>query len=163
VGFLSSPDSYPERPRQVETRETHMSWIFLTGAQAWKLKKPSCFDHLDLRSTEARRRNCDEEVRLNRRLAPDVYRGVVPLTIGSGNVLRLDKPGIIEDWLVCMRRLPTGRMLDDAIAHRTWFAEDARKVGKLLAKFYSNAPPLPLSSEDYVGRLGDELQSSREE
>lgn len=163
VAFLSRPENYPEGTRRVETKETHMSWIFLTDTLAWKLKKPSRFNHLDLRSTEARRQNCDEEVRLNRRLAPDVYRGVVPVTVRSGNILQLDKPGTIDDWLVCMRRLPADRMLDHAIANRTWSNEDARRVGMLLGRFYSDAVPLPITTEEYVNRLKDELRWSREE
>jgi uncharacterized protein len=93
VAFLSRPESYPERTRHVETKETHMSFVFLTDNQAWKLKKPSRFDHLDVSHPEARHRNCAEEVRLNRRLAPNVYRGIVALTVGSGKILQLDKPG----------------------------------------------------------------------
>jgi uncharacterized protein len=187
VAFLKRPESYPERTRHVETKEKHMSWIFLTDTQAWKLKKPSKFDHLDLRSAEARRRNCDEEVRLNRRLAPDVYHGVVPLTVRTGaerepghsasaiarslmegakprvKRLQLDQPGIIDDWLVCMRRLPADRMLDVAIQKKTWLREDARRVGILLAGFYSDAAPLPMPTEVYVEQLKDELRSSRDE
>ena len=151
-----------------------MSWIFLTDTQAWKLKKPSKFDHLDLRSTEARRRNCHEEVRLNRRLAPDVYRGVVPLTVSDGAKrepvrakpqarLQLDEAGIIDDWLICMRRLPADRMLDQAIEKKTWSDEDARKVGTVLARFYSTAAPFPITTEVYVERFMDELRSSHDE
>src|SRR5688572_7348501 len=100
VAFLSLPESYPEYTRHVETKQTHMSWIFLTDSRAWKLKKPWRFDHLDLSRPEARRRNCEEEVRLNQRLAPNVYRGVVPLTVQAGKVLQLGRPGFINDWLV---------------------------------------------------------------
>lgn len=163
IAFLSRPESYPEHTQRVETKQTHMSWVFLTDTHAWKLKKPSRFNHLDLSSPEARRRNCQEEVRLNQRLAPNVYRGVVPLTVGKGNALQLDKPGIIDDWLVCMRRLPSDRMLDQAIVNGTWTKEDLRKVGALLADFYSSAPPIPLTSEYYLDQLRSELESSRDE
>src|SRR5687767_13151729 len=70
VAFLSRPDSYPVATRGVDVKETHMSWVFLTDTQAWKLKKPVRYDYLDFSTPEARLRNCEEEVRLNRRLAP---------------------------------------------------------------------------------------------
>jgi aminoglycoside phosphotransferase family enzyme len=163
VAFLSRPESYPELTRHVETKETHMSWIFLTDNEAWKLKKPSKFDHLDLRSAEARRRNCDREILLNRRLAPGVYRGIVPLTVSSRGTLQLDQPGVIDDWLIRMRRLPADRMLDQAIENSGWSKEDLRKVGAVLARFYSTEARLPISTEAYVKQLTRELCSSREE
>jgi aminoglycoside phosphotransferase family enzyme len=163
VAFLSRWDSYPEGARHVEIKETHMSWVFLTDGHAWKLKKPSRFDHLDLRNVEARRRNCDEEVRLNRRLALDVYRGVVPLTVGAGGRLQLDQPGVVDDWLVCMRRLPEDRMLDQAIERRALSNEDLRRIGNLLARFYSNAEHVSVATDVFAKLLADELRSSREE
>jgi len=161
VAFLSRPESYPESTKHVETKETHMSWIFLTDTQAWKLKKPSWFDHLDLRRPEARRRHCDEELRLNRRLASNVYRRVVPLIVRPGRKLQLDGAGIVDDWLVCMRRLPADRMLDQAIARQNWSDEDLRRVGLLLAHFYSGSAPFPMRTETYLKQLTAELESSR--
>jgi uncharacterized protein len=76
VRFLGSPAAYEPQPPRVTVRETHMSWVFLTEARVYKLKKPLHEPHLDFRSLAARERNCREEVRLNRRLAPDVYLGV---------------------------------------------------------------------------------------
>src|SRR5689334_14387610 len=68
VCFLRRPDAYAEAPARVETRETHMSWVFLTDAFAWKLKKPVVHPFLDYRSLAQRRHFCEEELRLNRRL-----------------------------------------------------------------------------------------------
>jgi len=105
VAFLSRPEAYPDRSARVETKQTHMSWVFLTENQAWKLKKPVCTEYLDFSTPEARRRDCHMEVRLNRRLASDVYNGVVPLTLRNGRDLQLGGPGTRIDWLVSMRRL----------------------------------------------------------
>ena len=55
VAFLNQPDSFPDRPKQIESVETHMSWVFLTEHHAYKLKKPVCFDFLDYRTLAARR------------------------------------------------------------------------------------------------------------
>jgi hypothetical protein len=79
IAFLRWPASYPEAPPAVEAIETHMSWAFLTRERVYKLKKPVRYDYLDFSTVKLRRRNCRREVRLNRRLAPGVYLGVVAL------------------------------------------------------------------------------------
>ena len=61
-------------------RETHMSWVFLAGDRVYKLKKPVHFPYLDFSTLERREAACRAELRLNRRLAPDIYLNVVPLT-----------------------------------------------------------------------------------
>ena len=68
VAFLRRPEAYAEKPRSVEVVETHMSWVFLTERHAYKLKKPVRYDSLDFSTPELRRRDCEAEVRLNRRL-----------------------------------------------------------------------------------------------
>ena len=72
LDFLGRPAAYPEAPSRVEAVETHMSWVFLTDTHAYKLKKPVRYDYLDFSTVEARRLDCEAEVRLNRRLAADV-------------------------------------------------------------------------------------------
>ena len=64
---------YPRPPDRVDVRETHISWVFLAGDRAYKLKKPLVLPFLDYGTPERRREMCREEVRLNRRLAPDLY------------------------------------------------------------------------------------------
>ena len=80
VSWLSMPATYSPPPARVEVIETHISWVFLAGDLVFKLKKPVKFDFLDFGTVEARERACHDEVRLNRRLAPDIYLGVVPIT-----------------------------------------------------------------------------------
>lgn len=116
VAALMRPDTYPRPPSRIETRETHMSWVFLGPGRVYKLKKPVRMARLDLRSLGARQRNCENEVRLNRRLAGDVYLGSAALYRLPAGSLSLVGPGTVVDWLVVMRRLPAGRMLDAAIA-----------------------------------------------
>ena len=81
VHFLSHPATHSCAPNQMLTRETHMSWVFMAGQRVYKLKKPVRYPFLNFRALAARKANCEEEVRLNRRLAPGVYLGVVPLTV----------------------------------------------------------------------------------
>jgi aminoglycoside phosphotransferase family enzyme len=162
LAFLRSPQSYPDSVRSVSTIETHMSWVFLTEADAWKLKKPVRTEYLDFSTAEARLRNCRIEVRLNRRLAPDVYRGIVPMTSNGHGRLALGGNGAAVDWLVRMRRLPAERMLDRAIAEDRVSEEDSRAVGRLLGTFYRNARSVPISGEEYRLRLNREVEANRQ-
>ncbi|MGO9884128.1 MAG: hypothetical protein ACLPV4_14050, partial [Solirubrobacteraceae bacterium] len=83
---LSRPESYPDPPARVEVRETHISFVFLAGERAYKLKKPLVLEFLDYGSAERRRAMCAEEVRLNHRLAPGIYLGVLGVALGDGVV-----------------------------------------------------------------------------
>src|SRR5262245_32369696 len=163
VAFLSRPDVYPVPTQRVETKETRLSWVFLTDTQAWKLKKPVRYDYLDFSSLDARRRNCEEEVRLNRFLAPDVYLGLASLTLNAQGELGLAGKGEPVDWLVHMRRLPADRMLDRAIADRTVNAAEARRVGELLSRFYKQAPPVAMTPLEYRRRLSDQALANQQE
>lgn len=119
VAALCSVASYPVPAASVEVIETHFAWVFLVGEHAYKMKKPAAYPLLDLRSLEDRHRNCQDEVRLNLRLAPDVYLGAVPLVIDEQGMLKVNGQGAIVDWLVWMKRLPSDCMLDRAIVTRS--------------------------------------------
>jgi aminoglycoside phosphotransferase family enzyme len=163
VAFLRRPESYPNRPQGVETVETHMSWVFLTDTHAYKLKKPVRYDFLDFSTLAARQQDCAEEVRLNRRLAASVYYGVVPLTVDPQGTLRLEGDGTPVEWLVKMRRLPAMRMLDYAIMHGTVRDTDVRHVGRLLARFYAQTPPVSITPAAYRRCLVASVQANRRE
>ena len=76
LAFLKSPASYPHRPAEVRSTETHISWVFFAPPFVYKVKKPVDFGFLDFSTLERRRHFCEREVQLNRRLCPDVYLGV---------------------------------------------------------------------------------------
>ena len=80
VEFLSQPKAYFHTTADISCRETHMSWIFFAGERVYKLKKPVRFPYLDFSTLARREAACRAELRLNRRLAPDVYLEVAPLT-----------------------------------------------------------------------------------
>lgn len=153
VAFLRQPSSFPEPAYRVEAIETHMSWVFLTDGFAYKMKKPVRYDFLDFSTLEARRRYCDEELRLNRRLAPDVYLGLVSLVLNADGHLQLGGEGGVIDWLVKMRRLPMQRMLDYAIRHGTASARDIDRVAARLAGFYRSCAPVAIEPEEYRRRF----------
>jgi aminoglycoside phosphotransferase family enzyme len=148
VDFLGATESYPaERPKVVQARETHMSWVFLTDRFAYKLKKPVRHARVDLRALDARRRNCLTEIRLNRRLAPDVYLAMRPLTLAVDHGLQLAGDGEVVDWLVMMRRLPDELMLDRALRCGGPERRDLDRVAIRLARFYGGLAPEPVAPE----------------
>jgi aminoglycoside phosphotransferase family enzyme len=163
VAFLSQAAAYPDAPRAVERVETHMSWVFLTDRYAYKLKKPVRYDSLDFSSLELRRLDCEEEVRLNRRLARDVYLGTLALTLAPGGTLQLGGTGETLDWLVHMRRLPADRMLDEQIRRGEIEESSVRAAALWLAEFYARAGAAELAPASYRKRLEEGVQSDLHE
>jgi len=118
--------------------ETHVSWVVLSGALAWKIKKPVNLGFLDFSSLAARRHACEEELRLNRRLAPDLYLDVVELRAqppASG----VDRPEPIVEYAVKMRRFPDGAAVGSALAASLTAAE-AVQLGGLIGGFHGTLP-----------------------
>lgn len=108
---MLDPAAYPEPTAAVDYRETHISRVYLTDRHVYKLKKAVDLGFLDFSTLERRHFFCAEELRLNRRFAPETYLEVVALC-DDGGVLRFGGPGRPCDYAVKMRRLPDGRMLD---------------------------------------------------
>jgi len=158
VRFLSQPEAYGGEVAQVEVRETHMSWVFLTERHVYKLKKPVTYPHLDFSTIEKRRRNCEAEVRLNRRLAEDVYLGIMPLRRDARG-LHLDGEGEVVDWLVHMVRLPEADMLDQRIADGRLERARIEKLANFLADFYARTPAE--TDEAYLDHLAREQPINR--
>lgn len=162
VDFLSHAESYPQATAAVQAVETHFSWVFLTDTRAYKLKKPVREEFLDFTALEARRFDCFEELRLNRRLAPDVYLDVVPLTLSDGTGIALGGSGRAVDWLVEMRRLPAEQMLDQRIAAGTLDESALRRTVLRLVEFYRSLPSEPLAAGAYRSRFLHDLQATRD-
>jgi aminoglycoside phosphotransferase family enzyme len=168
--FLQSPAAHVPLaggPWDVQTLETHMSWVFLAGPHVLKLKKPVRFPFLDFSTLAAREAACREEVRLNARLAPDVYRGVVALQWHEGQFTLVPQAAALTgrrtlDWLVWMRRLPQGRMLDQAIADGSVGPAEIDALIDVLVGFYRRATPIPVQPEEYLSRFQREQAVSRE-
>lgn len=153
VAALRQAAAYPEATTRVDAVETHMSWVFLTDAHAYKLKKPVRFDEQDFRSAARRRFYCQEELRLNRRLAPSVYLDVVPLARCADGGLRVGGEGAAVDWLVKMRRLPADAMLDALLARRAATPAQMRGVAARLAEFHRRQDRAPLDAAGYRALL----------
>ena len=153
VAFLSNPGNYPEKLTAVEVVQTHMSCVFLTDRHAYKLKKPVRYDFLNFSTVEARRVDCEEELRLNRRLARDVYIDVVPLVLTRDGGLVLGGAGKVVDWLVKMHRLPARLMLDRAIRDGNVRRDDVRRCALVLADFYRRSEPVAMDPGEYRDRF----------
>lgn len=152
VELLRDPRTYPDNPARIDTIETHMSWVFLTDAYAYKLKKPVRYEFLDFGTLAARERNCREELRLNRRLAPGVYLALVPLTITESGLTALAGAGQIVEFLVKMRRLPAERMLDTLIRSGRLRESEVVPLGHTLARFYRESSPVEIDGATYRER-----------
>lgn len=160
LAFLSLSTSYPERVHRVERIETHMSWLFLTEAHVYKLKKPVRAEGLDFTLPASRRFFCEEELRLNRRLAPDVYLDIVPLTIENGEHFQLAGNGKAVEWLVKMLRLPAWRMLDVAILRECASARDASRIAAVLTAFYRTIPSERIAPRAYLDRFKRQIEAN---
>jgi aminoglycoside phosphotransferase family enzyme/predicted kinase len=112
IEALRDPAIYPEGADSVEILQTHLSVVVLSGDRAYKFKKAIRLPFADFTSLEKRRQFCEEELRLNRRLCPEIYEEVVALRSDDQGRLRIGEYGEIIDHAVKMRRLPQDRMLD---------------------------------------------------
>lgn len=161
--FLSQASAYGRDIVDVEVLETHLSWVFLAGDAVYKLKKPVFRPPVDFSTLAARKIHCEAEVRLNQRLAPGVYLGVVPLVRTSGGALRLDGTddgALVTEWLVHMRRLHRASMLDAALAAGILPEDAPEAIGRRLAGFYRSARVVALEGHEYRERLADALDDS---
>ena len=179
VRWLLQAETYAERPGGVTLVETHISWVFLTDRFAYKLKKPVRFEFVDYSSVELRRRACEDEVRLNRRLAPDVYLGIVAVRRDSRGKLSLDEESScplawplsatnnggadVVDWLVKMRRLPADRTLVELHRSNRLTDADLVRLARRLTEFDRHATPSALDPSAFRDEIERHVRANRAE
>ena len=139
---LLRPGAYGAAVERVTLRATHASWVFLTDTDVFKVKRPVDLGFLDYRTIEDRYRACQEEVRLNARLAPDVYLGVVPVYL-TDRGYALTGGGPVAEWAVHMRRLPDAASAAAALARGALDAAALECVAVRLGEFLRGARPTP--------------------
>jgi aminoglycoside phosphotransferase family enzyme len=161
VSYLASGLAFHPADRPVTVIETHTSWVFMGRTRVLKMKKPIQLPFLDFRTLASRRRNTITETRLNRRLAPDVYRDPVALHLRSDGQFTLSAGGEIVEWLVDMRRLPHSDMLDQRIRTHRLHRPDILRLARYLADFYAGLPAVP-DGELYLRHLAVEQKVSTE-
>ncbi|MEK7354128.1 MAG: gluconokinase [Chloroflexota bacterium] len=141
----SSSGVHPELSRGITLMQTQMSLVFLTGEYVYKVKKPVDLGYLDYTTLEKRHFFCQREVELNRRLCPDAYLGVVPITDDRGHI-RIDGSGAVIEYAVKMRQLPQERMLNVLLAGNRVTGEMITGVAKKMAEFHKAAATSPAIS-----------------
>ncbi len=142
--LMMNSSFYPHDVEEpIQMRETHISLVFLTGKYAYKVKKPLSFgDILDFSSLEKRKHFCHEEIRLNSRLAPELYLGVVGIT-NTALQEDLSVEGIFE-YAVKMKQLPPDSTLHDLLAEgRAIPIGTIQKIADIVAEFHQKADRLP--------------------
>ncbi len=136
---MSQPAFYPHRPEKVDVVQTHISFIFIAGQEVYKVKKAVDFGFLDFTTLEKRKFFCGEELRLNRRLAPEAYLDVVPVTEDAAGALHLGGDGRIVEYALRMKRLPQDRMLGRLLAEKKADAAVMDAIAQRLAAFHAGA------------------------
>jgi aminoglycoside phosphotransferase family enzyme/predicted kinase len=116
--------------------------VFITDHEVWKLKRPVDYGFLDYSTLDRRRHFCEEEVRVNGRLARDVYLGVVPVRVERGRH-SFTSNGTVVDYAVRMRRLPETASAESLLRHGTLTHEHLARVARRLVAFYATSPAAP--------------------
>jgi aminoglycoside phosphotransferase family enzyme/predicted kinase len=135
---LLNPALYPHPVEGLELLETHISWVILTGDYVYKLKKPVNFGFLDFSTLEKRKYYCNEEVRLNKRLAPQIYLQTVSVT-GTEDRPSFGGPGPTMEYAVKMRQFRQQDQFDRLLANQKLHRQDITDLAHIIAKFHQNA------------------------
>lgn len=136
---LQNPDLYPHPVSQFEVIETHISWVLLTGRFAYKIKKPENFGFLDFSSLDKRYHYCQEELRLNHRLAPQIYLEVVSI-YGPEKAPRFTPPGEPIEYAVKMVQFSQDQLLDQLLESHRLTAPLIEQAARTVAAFHLQAP-----------------------
>lgn len=138
---LQRPEAYRSCPAEarVVVHETHVSWVFLAGDHAYKVKKPIVTGFLDYGSLEQREHFCHQEVRLNRRYAPDLYLDVVPITRDEQGAIRVEGSETPIEWAVKMQRFPEDALLSQRLEAGKIADDEIIQLAKTVAQFHQSA------------------------
>jgi aminoglycoside phosphotransferase family enzyme/predicted kinase len=164
---LLRPEAYCElRPTKIDLAETHISLVFLLDGDVFKVKKPVDLGFVDFRSIKQRKTACDAEVRLNARLAPEVYRGVVPIRRDHDGHCLVGGEGPIVDWAVHMARLPDDRRADLLLGRGELSSEAMGAIATRIAEFHASArmdaSTAPFGSPDAIEyNIGENFAQTR--
>jgi aminoglycoside phosphotransferase family enzyme/predicted kinase len=135
LGHLKNPRVYGNDVKSVVMLQTHISFVALTGKFAYKVKKPVNFDFLDFSTIEKRKHFCEEELRLNKRLCPDLYLDVVSITV-KDNHLEINGDGKVVDYAVKMKEFPQEKIMTKLLEKGKIDEELIKKICYILVEFY---------------------------
>jgi hypothetical protein len=152
IDRLCLPESYPHPVEVITTIETHISVVFLTGEYAYKLKKPVDFGFLDFTSLASRKHFCEQELRLNRRTAPQLYLQVVPIYLGDRQTVTFNpdcaaqQPANALDYLVKMRQFEPSWVLGRYLQEHNLSSHQQWQLAEQIARLHLNAQTVPEAS-----------------
>jgi len=138
IKALMDPTAYDEEVDYIRLLQTHISYIFLTGRYAYKIKKPVNFGFLDFTTLEKRKFYCEEELRLNRRLCGDMYIAVLPITL-SGDLVKINGSGRIVEYAVKMRELPQETLMTELLKKDKVDMNVMDEIARILSDFHRKA------------------------
>jgi aminoglycoside phosphotransferase family enzyme/predicted kinase len=151
--FLLNPHSYPHQPRAVRLVQTHASFVFIAPPFVYKVKKPVNFGFLNFSTLEKRRHFCEREVVLNRRLSPDTYLGVLPISTRNGRFVFGVGDKVVE-YAVQMRKLSNRGFLDQLVERDEVVPGDLNRIAIALKHFYEGQHPTEeIETWGRIGRL----------
>lgn len=142
---LCEPSAYPHTPQRVLHLETHISHVFLTGPWAYKIKKPLNLGFLDFSNLEKRQRYCAEELRINRRLAPELYLDVVAIS-GTADRPQVEGKGAPIEYAVKMQQFSQEGMLERVLERGELSGELVDTIALQVAQFHAGLPPAALET-----------------
>lgn len=142
ITFLSDKTSYDPPTDKVSILQTHISVVSLTSQFVYKLKKSVLFDFLDFSTLEKRLFYCQEEVRLNQRLSPDLYLGILPI-YWDGKKLSFQAEGEVVEYVIKMRRLSDEHLLINRLKLPDFPMSQMDLLANRLLTFYQNTPTSP--------------------
>ncbi len=146
VCSLQNSELYDHPVKSFSVIETHISWVLLTGIYAYKIKKPVNFDFVDFSTLEKRKYYCNEELRLNRRFAAELYVQVVSIT-GSSDNPHFQGQGEVFEYAVKMIEFAQSDLISERVNKRSLLASHVDSLAEVISRFHNNASKLNPDSE----------------
>jgi uncharacterized protein len=154
--FLTDPRKHPS----VRRIDTHAASVFLEGDRALKIKHAVRFPYLDYSTLEKRKAACEEEIKINRQFAPQIYRRVVPITRNEDGSLSIDGDGIPVEFAVEMTRFDERQTMDHLAEAGELERDLVEAVADAIAASHAIAPPAP--AEPWIASIPDDIDDLKE-
>jgi hypothetical protein len=140
---MKLPETYDEPADEIRMVQTHISWVFLAGNYAYKIKKPVDFGFLDFTSLEKRKRLCKRELEINRMFSPDIYLGVLPLNSKKGKI-KINGEGDAVEYVIKMKQLPQEALMLTLLGANEIGTDTIGKITDKLVDFYAKTQTFKL-------------------
>jgi hypothetical protein len=138
IKLMHQTSCYPHIVKKIQTIQTHISYVILTGDIAYKIKKAVKFRFLDFSTLENRKKYCNEELKLNQQLCPEIYRDVVPITKEKDNRIMVDGKGEVIEYAVKMKQFPQRNMMTVLLSKNKIQHKHIMQILHRLIDYYKN-------------------------